>query len=152
MGADLVEKWIKSNDVGKYDWTKKDVEHMSFKEADGLQSGGGFPNQEWMADTLLAQLKVPVLKPFGDDCRVVYCLDYNESVRFVDEIKRLAVLSIQREDDEAKKELNSIFGEKFCNYYKYVPEKLCSMLIEAKTIRDALEDYKDCSCILEVWY
>ena len=154
MGADLTIKWIKTDEVRQFNWSKEGIEHMPFSELDDFYGGEGcFPNKEWMVDTLLTLLKVPVLKAFSkSDCRTVYCLDHKEAIRFVNEIKRLAVLSIEREDKNAKEELNSIFGKDFCKYYEHVPEELCYILVEAKIVRDVLAEHKDMSCVLEVWY
>ena len=154
MGADLRLEWMRNKDIGKYDWSEADVGRLNIKTVKGLVGGtGSFPNKEWMVDTLLDRIKVPVLKPFNEmDCRTVYLIGYEDSVRFVNEIKRLAVLSIEREDRKAKKELNSIFGKDYCKFYEHVPEDMCFLLVEAKIIRDVLASRKNCSCIAEVWY
>lgn len=154
MGADCNYRWVKTIDIGKYDWSNGWIRLMKLPEVpiELWDDTPGFEDLEcFILGLLEGEQGIFLSSDKGD-----FVFNCNISIidKMIEKCRRLIHELIDLNDDEYKRgmEIAHIFYNEYYEWDGELAEKLCRTLMQLKEARGFIQKHPSWSLIVEIAY
>lgn len=146
MGASSSFKWVRTDEIGNYDWSNGQIDLMQLPEMDGMEDFPNFDSIEGIVLVLARMAHAEFLLDTQAD--FVFTLTAENLDEMMDKCRSLIVESIQ---ENAGMNWESGKCAKVFNYWDDdIPEDLCRALRLLGYAKETVERNKECSLVVEL--
>lgn len=150
MGADSDYRWIKTNEIGNYDWSNGWIRQMDLPEApcEYYEDTPAFENLECFILGLLEEINADFLLKNDYD----YVFDCNIAIidKMIEKCKSLIHELLDTDDHEREMEIAHIFYNEYYEWDGELAEDLCRLLRILKHAKEDVLKHEGWSLIVEL--
>ena len=155
MGADCDYRWVKTDDIGKYNWSDGWIRQMYLPDVpiEFWEDIPGFENLECFIVGLLDEMKIECLLNNGTD--FVFDCNINTIDVMIAKCREFIHELVDLDSDGDKKrgmEIAHVFYNEYYEWNGELAENLCRTLMALKNERENLLKHAGWSLIVEILY